>query len=142
MSPLPSSGVSPAIKFSVIILTILTFVAFGVFFFKLTGKVTTSPKEQSWSLKLRAVGDKLKSEGLYKQAVAPYTRFLEHEDIDLKTRAKVSQTLGELHATLGDCGEALVWFYQAEVAGPDPADKDVLDSHIATCLQEVKPGRP
>ncbi len=142
MNPLPSSGVSPAIKIGVIALTVITAVAFSVFFYKLVSKVTSSPKEKPWALELRGVGDKLKEAGLHRQAIAKYTQFLAHEGIDLKTRASVSQTVGELNKTLGDCGEALVWFYQAEAAGPDPADKESLKSQVATCLKEVKSGRP
>jgi hypothetical protein len=126
----------------VITLTVLTAVAFSVFFFKLVGKVTSSPKETPWAMELRTVGDKLKEAGLHRQAIAQYTKYLDREGIDLKTRALVSQTLGELYKTLGDCGEALVWFYRAEAAGPDPADKNTLESQIATCLKEVKSGRP
>jgi hypothetical protein len=142
MSPPPSSGVSPAVKIMVITLTVLTAVAFSVFFYKLVGKVTSSPKEKPWALELRGVGDKLKKAGLHRQAIAQYTKFIAHEGIDRKTRALVSHTIGELYKTLGDCGEALVWFYQAEVAGPEPADKETLESQIATCLKEVKSGRP
>jgi hypothetical protein len=108
----------------------------------LVGKVTSSSKETPWAMELRTVGDKLKEAGLHRQAIAQYTKFLAHEGIDLKTRALVSQTLGELFKSLGDCGEALVWFYQAEAAEPDPADKNTLESQIATCLKEVKSGRP
>jgi len=138
----PKDGVSPAIKIFVIILTVITLVAFAVFFYKVVGKVTSSSKDKPWALHLQMVGDKLKEAGLNRQAVTQYTKFLEHEDVDLKTRALVSQTLGELYVTLSDCGEALVWFYQAELAGPDPADKETLVSHIAACLKEVKSGRP
>ncbi len=142
MSPIPENGVSPIVKISVVILTVLTVVAFSVFFFKLVGKVTSSKKAQPWALELRGVGDKLKDAGLNKQAVAQYKKFLEHGGIDLKTRAVVSQTLGKLYVTLGDCDEALVWFYQAEAAGPAPADKDSLDSQITKCLGEVQSRRP
>ena len=138
----PKDGVSPAIKIFVIILTVITLVAFAVFFYKVVGKVTSSSKDKPWALQLKNVGDKLKEAGLKKQAVAQYTIFLEHEDVDLKTRALVSQTLGELYIKLGDCGSALVWLYQAQVAGPGPADNETLESQIATCLKEVKSGRP
>lgn len=136
----PKDGVSPGIKIMVVGLTVLTVIAFSVFFFKLVGKVTSSPEEKPWAFELRMVGDKLKEAGLHRQAVAQYTKFLEHDEIDLKTRAEVSQTLGELYVTLDDCGEALVWFYQAEAAGL--ADKESLESQIAHCLQEVNSGRP
>lgn len=146
MSPIqndiPKDGVSPAIKFLVVGLTILTVIAFSVFFYKLVGKVTTSPKERPWALELRVVGDKLNKAGLHIQAADLYARFLANENIDRKTRALVAQTLGELHAELGDCQSALVWLYQAEVAGPEPANKKTLATQIAACLKEINSARP
>ena len=138
----PTDGVSPAIKVLVVVLTIVTVLAFTVFVYKLVGKVTSPPKERPWALELRVVGDELKKAGLHRQAASQYAKFLEHENIDRKTRALVSQTLGELYTELGDCQSALVWLYQAEVAGPDPADEKALSSQIATCLKEVHSGRP
>ena len=138
----PNDGVSPGIKIFVVILTVITAVTFAVFFFKVVGKMTSSSKEKPWALHLKIVGDKLKEAGLKRQAVVQYTKFLQHEAVDLKTRALVSQTLGELYITLGDCSSALVWFYQAQVAGPDPAAKEKLESQIATCLKEIKSGQP
>jgi len=138
----PNDGVSPAIKIFVVILTVITAVTFAIFFFKVVGKVTSSSKEKPWALQLQMVGDKLKEAGLKRQAVTQYTKFLGREDIDLKTRALVSQTLGELYIGLGDCRSALVWFYQAEVADPIPAGKKTLESQIDTCLKEVKSRRP
>jgi len=138
----PNDGVGPGIKIFVVILTVITAVTFAVFFFKMAGKITSPSKEKPWVLQLKIVGDKLKEAGLKRRAVAQYTIFLDHKEIDLKTRAQVSQTLGELYITLGDCSEALVWLYQAEVAGPDPANKKTLESQIAACLKEVKSGQP
>lgn len=137
-----NDGVSPGIKIFVVILTVVTAVTFAVFLFKMVGKVTSSSQEKPWVLQLQMVGDKLKEAGLKKQAVAQYTKFLEQEDVDLKTRSRVSQTLGELYISLGDCSSALVWLYQAQVAGPGPADKETLESQIAACLKKVKSGRP
>jgi hypothetical protein len=138
----PTDGVSPTIKILVVGLTIVTVLAFTVFFYKLVGKVTSPSKERPWALELRVVGDKLKKAGLHRQAARQYAKFLENDNIDRKTRALVSQTLGALYTELGDCPSALVWLYQAEVAGPDPADEKTLASQIATCLKEVNSGRP
>ncbi len=138
----PNDGVSPGIKIFVVILTVITAVTFAVFFFKVVGKVTSSSKEKPWALHLKIVGDKLKEAGLKRQAIVQYTKFLEHEAVDLKTRAKVSQSLGKLYSTLGDYSSALVWLYQAQVAGPGPADKESLESQIDVCLKELKSGRP
>jgi hypothetical protein len=138
----PKDGVSPTIKILVVGLTIVTVIAFTVFFYKLVSKVTLPSKKRPWAVELRVVADKLKNAGLHRQAANQYAKFLENDSIDRKTRALVSQTLGELYTELGDCPSALVWLYQAEVAGPDPADKKDLASQIASCLKEVNSGRP
>ena len=136
------NGVSSGIKIFVVVMTVITAVTFAVFFYKVAGKITSSSGDKPWALELRAVGDKLKDAGLHRQAVVQYAKFLEYEDIDLKTRAVVAQTLGGLYKTLGECGPALSWFYQAEAAGPDPDDKQTLEAQIAACLKEVKSARP
>ena len=138
----PNEGVSSGIKIFVVILTVVTTVTFAFFLFKVVGKVTSSSKEKPWVLQMEMVGDKLKEAGLKKQAIAQYTKSLEQKDVDLKTRSRVSQTLGELYISLDDCSSALVWLYQAQVAGSDPADKVTLETQIAACLKEVNSGRP
>ena len=137
-----NDGVGTGIKIFVVILTVITAVTFAVFLFKVVGKVTSSSKEKPWALHLQMVGDKLKEAGLNRQAVTQYTKFLTQENVDLKTRSRVSQTLGELYISFGDCSSALDWLYQAQVAGPGPADNETLESQIATCLKEVKSGLP
>ena len=150
----PEPGVSLKVKIFVIFLTLATIVVFSAVLFRLVTKFTSSSTEvkelknseeisspekiQTWAQHLRIVGDKLLKAGLKEKAIEQYANFLQHANMDSKTRAEVSQTLGNLYAELGDCGNALVWFYQAEVAGPDPSRLATLESQIDTCLKEVK----
>jgi len=154
MTKIPDTGVSPIIKFFVIFLTVITVVAFSVFFFKLFTKISSSAKpsspvkvaspvaKDSWAYELRMVGDKLKKAGLKKEAVEQYAKFLQHAGVDSTTRALVSGTVGKLYRELGDCRQALVWLYRAQVAGPESGQIKALESQIAACLKEVKSGRP
>ncbi|MFQ5449053.1 MAG: hypothetical protein ACE5E9_00400 [Nitrospinaceae bacterium] len=138
----PKDGVSPRIKILVLSLTVLTVFAFGVFFFILAGKIVSPSKEKPWTYKLLAVGEKLQHAGLRKEAIDLYARFLDREKVDLKTRARVSLTIGKLYKELGNCRKGLTWFYQAEAAGPDPSRENILKSQIDTCLKEVRSHKP
>ena len=144
----PDDGVSSKIKIFVILLTIITVVAFIAFFFKLISKfssptkISTPDNPVSRAQELRIVGDKLKKAGLKKLAIEEYIKFLQRAEADSKTRAEVSQTLGEIYAELEDCRQGLVWFYRAQVAGPDSSSKDALESQIDACLKEINSGRP
>jgi len=104
--------------------------------------VVSPADEKNWARQLLTVGDELKSAGLKEQAVGQYKKFLEQDKIDLKTRARVSFTLGELYAQLGNCPEALVWLFQARIAEPDPVIKEALQGKIDICLKEIESAHP
>ncbi|MEE9258107.1 MAG: tetratricopeptide repeat protein [Nitrospinaceae bacterium] len=138
------NGISAKIKIGVILLTLLTLIAFAAFFLKLSGYIAPPSKQETkevdqWGPQLLAVGDRLQNVGLLEQAIDQYTKFLDGDGIDLKTRARVSHQVGELFLELGNCREALSWLFQAEAAGPDPSRKEILNSHIDICLQRVSP---
>jgi len=154
MTKIPDASVSPKIKFFVILLTVTTVVAFSVFFFKLFTKISSPAKpsspakiaspvaKDSWAYELRMVGDKLKQAGLKKEAIEQYAKFLQHPNMDSTTRARVSGMVGKLYRELGDCRQALVWLYRAQVAGPESGQIKALEAQIAACLKEVKSERP
>jgi hypothetical protein len=154
MTKIPDSGVSPKVKIFVVFLTVMTVVAFSVFFFKLVNKLSasgeTSPPTQaappvaknSWVHELQTVGDKLKKAGLKKQAIEQYSKFLQLAGVDAKTRALVSETVAELYVELGDCRQGLVWLYRAQVAGPGAGRAEALETRIDACLKVVKTERP
>ncbi|GJL78415.1 MAG: hypothetical protein NPINA01_14040 [Nitrospinaceae bacterium] len=150
----PDSGVSLKIKVFVILLTIVTVIAFSAFFLRLIIKFSSSAKtsssekvssqviEESWHQELQVVGDKLKKAGLRKQAIEQYSEFLQRARVDSKTRAQVSETIGELYVELGDCRAGLAWFYRAQAAGPDAGRVQGLESQIAACLKEINSSQP
>lgn len=150
MTKIPTTGVSLKVKIFVILLTVVTAVAFSVFFFKLVNKISSSAKSSTpakvispttkiyWAHELRLVGDKLKAVGLQKQAIDQYSIFLQFANVDSKTRALVSQEVAELYIELGDCHEALVWLYRAQAAGPSQEQMQSLESQINTCLKAIK----
>lgn len=154
MTKIPITGVSLKIKVFVILLTVVTVVAFSVFFFKLVSKISSSARtaspvkatspaaENSWAHELQIVGDKLKKAGLKKEAIEQYSQFLQLTSVDSNTRAGVSRTVAELYVELGNCRQGLAWLYRAQVADPRAENMPALEAQIAACLKDVKPERP
>ena len=96
------------------------------------------PAEQKQFSAYKTVGDRLAADGLAEKAIGQYKIFLSQDKVDAQTRAQVSQSIGELYAEMNDCGEALVWFYHAEVAGPPAEKKPALESAISQCKEKLK----
>ncbi len=135
-SPAPensSEGTSPVIKISVIILTVVTIIAFAFFFYKLISRLPSPSSGQPQSSVYKTVGDRLRADGLAEQAIGQYKIILSQDKVNSQTRAQISQSVGELYAEMNDCGEALVWFYHAEAAGPSAENKPALESVISQC---------
>jgi len=142
MSELNSSqnqaGVNKPIKIFVIVLTIITFIAFVIFAFLLLNKIFSSSGTKSWDKQLLQVGDRLKNEGLREEAIAQYKQFLSGKKIDRAARAEVSYSIGTLYKEKGNCRQALVWFFQAELADAATSRKNNINSEIADCRRQLK----
>lgn len=130
--------VSPAIKIFVIGLTVITFIAFCIFMYLLITKFFSFSQSETWDKQLIQLGDRLKSKGFREEAIAQYEKFLEGQKIDPSIRAEVSHSIGKLYEEKGDCRQALVWFFQVELANPETARKKNISSEITTCLTQVK----
>lgn len=131
-------GVSSVVKTSVIILTLVTIITFAVFIFKMSTQMSGPSSEQTQYSVYKSVGDRLRADGLNEQAIGQYKQFLSQRKMDSLTRAELSLSIGELYAELNNCGEALVWFYHAETAGPGAEKKPALESAINKCKQQIK----
>ncbi len=130
-----NEGVGRGVKIFVIVLTVVTVGAFAVFSLQLFSKMLSPSKSAQWPNRLYDVAGKLERAGLKQQAIEQYQRYLEKAKVDLERRAEVSETIGALYRELGNCPEALVWFYQAELAAKEPGD--ALKSHIAECRKTI-----
>lgn len=129
---LPSEGVSPGIKIFVLILTLVTIAAFALFFIKLFGKMggaARAPGPAPWL----QVAQALESAGLKEQAAEQYALYLKTAKMDRATRARVSLTLGRLHAGEGDCARALPWLLHAELSAGDAALGDTARGLARKC---------
>lgn len=135
-TPPHNEGFSGRLKVLVISFVLFTFLLFGVFFAVLIKKVFDSSEEKQWETRFEQLGNRLKENGLHKQAIKQYEKFLNQSEIGMKKRAEVSFTLGELYMKSGNCPDALVWFFQTDMADTNFPQKKKLNSNIKTCLDK------
>jgi hypothetical protein len=124
---IPGDGVSKKLKAFVIILTILTLVAFVALFARFINKppvpkknmpaVQESISNQSLIDEHQAVGTRLMNSGLKGQAI---DQFIEVWEL--------------LYADLDNCREALVWLFRAEISSSDQTMTPLIDA----CLEKVR----
>lgn len=148
-SRIPTEGVSTKLKVFVIGLTVVTFIAFGIFTAMLFKKSTSSPPAPDtkttthadtplWDRQALTVAEKLRDAGLYDQALTQYERYLKNPNLDLDTRSNVAYIIGGLYMELGNCREALTWFFHSEVASAKTPWTDDRNKRIDGCLHQLK----
>lgn len=116
---LPTAGVSPKLKFFVIGLTFVTVMAFGVFIALFIKKAFVKRADTvTWGAQLVTIAEELKNKGLKPQAIEHYQRYLDTQEVDLKTRSRISFDIATLYVDLGKCDDAVVWFLHAKTAQP------------------------
>lgn len=141
---LPTAGVSTKLKLFVIVLTVLTVGAFGIFTAMLVKKSTSSSREPEqkqrvvWDQQILTVAEKLRDAGLYDQALVQYEKYLQNPAVDLKTRSQVAYIMGGLYMEMGNCGEALAWLYQSEAALSSAPWTEDRNQRIDGCLHQLK----
>lgn len=141
---IPTEGVSRNLKAVVIILTAVTLIAFVALFIKLANKQSNSTKTESTiqehdqylSEEYKEVGARLVNSGLIEQAIDQIIKVWEMQKIGSLERAKAAQAVGGLYADLGNCQEALVWLFRAEVS--DEGKTLPLQPLIDSCLAKVR----
>ena len=135
----PDLGISKGLKISIIAFTVFTLIALIVFTVILANRLS-SPKIKTaeWNTQMLKVGEKLKDAGLPEQAIEQYEKYLQGPKVDMVVRGEVSRTLGNLYRDLGNCHEALSWYYQAEAAFPKAPWLEELDVEIDGCLNNFQ----
>jgi len=141
---LPSEGVSPAIKIFVLVLTVVTVAAFGLFFAKLFGKMGGAARHAApapWLEAARA----LEARGHIELAARQYALYLNNTELDGDTRARLSLKLGRLHLSRDDCQSALPWLRHAELAATGDGERETATGLAEGCeakLAKTPPGGP
>ena len=114
---LPTAGVSTKLKVFVIGLTFVTISAFGIFLAMFAKKVFIKGEDNvTWGPQLVTIAEQLNDKGLKPQAIEHYKRYLETQEVDLKTRSSISFNIATLYVELGQCDDAVVWFLHANTA--------------------------
>ncbi len=139
---IPTDGVSKKLKIVVIMLTVLIFLAFIALFNKFSNKqpiknvpaVQEPLSDQHLVDEYQRVGTRLMNYGLKEQAIDQFIRVWEMQKFDGVEKTKAAQTVGRLYADLGNCPEALVWLFRAEVLGLEK----ILTPLIDACLAKVR----
>ena len=135
--PASDKDFSGRLKTLIISFILFTSLLFGVFFAFLIAKVFDSSEAKQWETRFETIGDRLKKHGLQAKAIEQYKKFLNQPDIDMKKRALISFNVGELYMKSGKCSEALVWFFQTEIAEANFPQKEKLNLNIKKCLENI-----
>jgi tetratricopeptide (TPR) repeat protein len=135
-------GLSYKVKIPIIILTIITMVAMGAFFIKIIYSIDSSEKLSNNYQYLLNIGDKLKNQNLYEQAIDQYIKYLEKTKLENPSHAFVSHDIGKLYIELSNCQEGIVWLFQAEEAKASYSRADELKTHIDACLTKINSSKP
>lgn len=141
---IPAEGVSKKLKTVVIILTVVTLLAFIALFTKIATKSPVSKKTVvkssintiELSNEYQAVGTRLMNAGLKEQAIDQFIKVWNLQSLASLERATSAQMVGRLYAELGNCQEAMVWLYRAEVA--DAGKKLTFQPLIDSCMAKVR----
>lgn len=85
----------------------------------------------------RELASKLKSVGLNREAIKAYEDYFNTAQLDKRTRANISYTVGKLYMEEGNYEEAMSWLYRVDIIDPDTPLKSELSSKIVHCLEEL-----
>jgi len=141
---IPTEGVSKKLKAVVLTLTAVTLLAFVALFAKLATKPASQKKvtpnaqrpvaNQELVAEYQEVGTRLMNAGLKEQAIDQFIKLWEMQNFGTPERAKAAQAVGGLYTDLGNCQEALIWLFRAEVADSAMPVQPLIDS----CLAKVR----
>lgn len=141
---IPTEGVSKKLKAVVLTLTAVTLLAFVALFAKLATKPTSQKKitpnaqrpvsNQELIAEYQEVGTRLMNAGLKEQAIDQFIKVWGMQNFGTPERAKAAQAVGGLYTDLGNCQEALIWLFRAEVADSALPVQPLIDS----CLAKVR----
>ena len=139
---IPTAGVSTKLKVFVIGLTFITVTAFGIFIAMFIKKTFGKRADKvTWGSQLVTIADELKAKGLKTQAIEHYQKYLDTQEVDLKTRSRISFNIATLYVELGKCDDAVVWFLHAKAAQPKLPSVQESESQLQQCRSQSKTSR-
>ncbi len=85
----------------------------------------------------RDLGNKLKSEKMYDQAIAAYERYLSATNANNQTKSNIFYLIGDLHFEQHRYEQALSAYYTADMMGPSELVRNDLNIKIVNCLERL-----
>ncbi len=135
---IPTAGVSTKLKVFVIGLTFISVMAFGLFIALFIKKTFVKGTDQTWGPQLVPIAEELKSKGLKPQAIEHYQKYLDTQEVDLKTRSRVSFDIAQLYVELGKCDDAVIWFLHAKAAQSTTPSVQDSETQLQQCRSRLK----
>ncbi|MBI4384204.1 MAG: tetratricopeptide repeat protein [Nitrospinae bacterium] len=134
----PKDGVSPKLKITVIAFSLFTLIAFTAFFVMVFNRVIAPIKsDPAGEADLLVLADKLKTAGLPDKAIEQYQEYLRQSKPDRAARARIAVSIADLFVEMGDCRDALVWLYKAELSDAELSRKNEFNVKIDACQHQV-----
>ena len=123
-----------SIFFSIIIL--LMFAVLTGLIYNISSKVSVSKKQRDTKL-YRKLGNKLKSEKLFAEAIDAYKNYLLRAELDLITKANINYIIGDLYFETHDYEKAIASYYTADMLGAPKQIQNDLNIKIVNCLERL-----
>ncbi len=134
----PKDGVSPKLKITVIAFSLFTLIAFTAFFVMVFNRVIAPIKSgAAEEPDLLVLADKLKTAGLPDKAIEQYQEHLRQSRPGRAAQARIAVSIADLFVELGNCRDALVWLYKAELSDPELSKKNEFNAKIDSCLHQA-----
>jgi len=123
-----------SIFFSTVIL--LMFAVLTGLIYNTSSKILSSKKQTDKKL-YRKLGNKLKSEKMFTEAIKAYKNYLRGSDLDLITRANINYIIGDLYFETHDYEKAIAAYYTADLLGAPKQIQNDLNIKIVNCLERL-----
>jgi len=101
-----------------------------------SSKILSSKKQTDKKL-YRKLGNKLKSEKMFTEAIKAYKNYLRGSDLDLITRANINYIIGDLYFETHDYEKAIAAYYTADLLGAPKQIQNDLNIKIVNCLERL-----
>ncbi len=124
--------------------TVASLILFAVVFYMLhsiAGSVAVKTGGDGIDARIyRDLGNKLKSEKMYDQAISAYERYLAVASADNQTKSNIFYLIGDLHFEKYRYEEAIAAYYMADIMGPSELIRNDLNIKIVNCLERLGRG--
>ena len=123
-----------SIFFSVVIF--IMFCVLAGLIYNTSSRLSGSKKQQDNQF-YRKLGNKLKSEKMFAEAIEAYKNYLRGSGLDLFTKANINYIIGDLYFETHDYEKAIAAYYTADLLGAPKQIQNDLNIKIVNCLERL-----